>query len=279
MPATAVGTQCERAARRLCHALCPSRGTRQRDVHTTPRVGGHARGVWCPHAARHRRSKAGARQAVRSVRGVPSPEGERLPTALGASRPSTQGVGGLSPSGRAPGWEGQRVAWGGLRQSAVPSGPPRPGALAVPLPGRATRPAPEVCRVARTAVRRWSRPPGSWWRAQTSPHRGVVVLRPGCAAHGDRAPGGLVPPGRPAWVRGTQGPDPEPVRRPRSARQADGGPLQGRGVMPMRPLTTHWSRRHQPPLVPRCGCWRGSPRALGCLRQGTPYTRLIRRNV
>ena len=28
-------------------------------------------------------------------------------------------------------------------------------------------------------------------------------------------------------------------------------------------LTSHWSRRQQPPLVPRCGCWRGSPRALG----------------
>ena len=31
----------------------------------------------------------------------------------------------------------------------------------------------------------------------------------------------------------------------------------------MPPLTTHWSRRQQPPLVPRCGCWRGSPRAFG----------------
>ncbi len=30
-----------------------------------------------------------------------------------------------------------------------------------------------------------------------------------------------------------------------------------------RDLTSHWSRRQQPPLVPRSGCWRGSPRALG----------------
>jgi hypothetical protein len=29
-------------------------------------------------------------------------------------------------------------------------------------------------------------------------------------------------------------------------------------------LTTHWSRRQQPPLVPRCGCWRGSPRDPEC---------------
>ena len=31
--------------------------------------------------------------------------------------------------------------------------------------------------------------------------------------------------------------------------------------------TKHWSRRQQPPLVPRSGCQRGSPRALGSARR------------
>ena len=54
---------------------------------------------------------------------------------------------------------------------------------------RSTRPAPGVCRVARTPVRRWSRPPWLWWRARTRQHRGVVIL-PGREAYGDRHTGG-----------------------------------------------------------------------------------------
>ena len=38
---------------------------------------------------------------------------------------------------------------------------------------------------------------------------------------------------------------------------------EGMGNCEIPRLTSHWSRRQQPPLVPRCGCWRGSPRALG----------------
>ena len=40
--------------------------------------------------------------------------------------------------------------------------------------------------------------------------------------------------------------------RPREARRVWPGPVPSSS--PRR--TTHWSRRQQPPLVPRCGCWR-----------------------
>ena len=42
-----------------------------------------------------------------------------------------------------------------------------------------------------------------------------------------------------------------------------------RGSGARRRLTSHWSRRQQPPLVPRSGCWRGSPRAFGPLCVGS----------
>jgi hypothetical protein len=52
------------------------------------------------------------------------------------------------------------------------------------------------------------------------------------------------------------------------------GECPRRRALPIRPLTSHWSRRQQPPLVPRSGCRRGSPRALDFWaeksRQGWP---------
>jgi hypothetical protein len=75
-------------------------------------------------------------------------------------------------------------------------------------------------------------PPGAWH------HLGIL---PGCEAHRAQPPSRCAGPSQ-AGRRGAS-------RR--------------RRVVPMRPLTTHWSRRQQPPLVPRSGCWRGSPRALG----------------
>jgi len=56
---------------------------------------------------------------------------------------------------------------------------------------------------------------------------------------------------------------PRPTPRARPGGLAGARRSQRRGAVLPRPLTTHWSRRQQPPLVPRCGSWRGSPRALG----------------
>ena len=47
-----------------------------------------------------------------------------------------------------------------------------------------------------------------------------------------------------------------------------GGSRLGQGSVPRRGLTLHWSRRQQPPLVPRSGCRRGSPPALDCPPHG-----------
>ena len=107
-------------------------------------------------------------------------------------------------------------------------------------PQRAT-PARCAGRVAQTPVKRWSRPPWSWWGARTSLHRGVDIL-PGRAAHGARDTVAQALPGPPAWVWG------HTALRPRAGAQeqvkkADGGPPRGRCVVPMRPLTTPWSRR------------------------------------
>ena len=157
-PATAAGTRCGWHVVSASAVHVP--WDTPADARTTPRVGGNPGGVWCLHAARHRRSQVGARQAVLRVRGVPPPEGgvdvvsvpsgargplttaegARLPIALGASGSATPGVGGRTPSGRAPGREGQRVAWGCLRQGAVLSGPPRPSAQTVPPPWRLDEP-------------------------------------------------------------------------------------------------------------------------------------------
>ncbi len=68
----------------------------------------------------------------------------------------------------------------------APSGPTGPVRRPCRTPGRSTSQAPGVSRVAHTArgtpVRRWPKPPWSWWGAQTSLRRGVVLL-PGCGAH------------------------------------------------------------------------------------------------
>ena len=66
------------------------------------------------------------------------------------------------------------------------------------------------------------------------------------------------------------------VSRSSSCTRLGGLPVQDRTLdrraVPSPPLTTHWSRRQQPSLVPRSGCWRGSPRTLG-LRTRRPEKR------
>ena len=57
---------------------------------------------------------------------------------------------------------------------------------------------------------------------QPAPWRGPPL--PGRAAHGDRDPGGLAPPGPPAWVWTHRAPTPAPVRRRRPGRQTGGHP-------------------------------------------------------
>jgi hypothetical protein len=115
---------------------------------------------------------------------------------------------------------------------------PRPGDAAVPQEVAGVAPlGPVRSREGRAwasclGVRPTATAPLGAWR-----HPGLL---PGCGAHRAQTPSRCAGPG-----------------------QADEGPSRGRRVVPMRPLTTHWSRRHQPPLVPRSGCRRGSPRALG----------------
>jgi hypothetical protein len=75
--------------------------------------------------------------------------------------------------------------------------------------------------------------PGAWHH---------LSLLPGCGAHRAQTP-----------------------RRCASADQADGGPSRGEHVVPLRPLTTHWSRppTASAPLRSACASGGGSPRAFG----------------
>ena len=85
----------------------------------------------------------------------------------------------------------------------------------------------------------------------------VLVLLARAWGWGQRVPGGLHV-SLAGWRHG------EVWSHARPGSPAGGGGSPRRSTIPSRPLTTHWSRRQQPPLVPRCGSWRGSPRAFGC---------------
>ena len=102
----------------------------------------------------------------------------------------------------------------------APSGLHRAWAQAVPPPGHATSRAPGGGRVARTPVRHWPMPRWSWERARTSRRHAMGSL-PGCGA--PRAP--------------------TPSRRAGTGQAGRRGSPRGREGVPMRPLTTHWSRR------------------------------------
>ena len=227
-------------------ALCTSRGTRQRMHAPRPGwVGTHAGcGVSTPHdigGPRWGPIRPSSACAVCRRRRVvwtrcqchPVPEG-RCPRRRASVSPSPWAPQGLPPkaweagrrqaarqAGRTSGWRG-----GTCGRAPSSAGHPGPVYRRCRPPGRATRPAPGGCRVARTPVRRWRRPPWSWWGARTSQRRSVGIL-PGRAAHGDRDTRSLAPPGHLAWMWGTQRLYPEPVRRPRAGRQADRGHAEG----------------------------------------------------
>ena len=252
------------AARRLCQAVCTSRRTRQQ-AHA-PRPGwGEVRagcGGCTQHDLRSPRRGHGRPSAARATGCRRRVVGARC---LGQRVPEVcwpRWSAGVSP----PRWGHQCLpprAWEACRRQAVrhagrASGW-RGGACGrAPSPAGHTGPVRRPCRLlgarraqrlgwsvvahpARgTPVRRWPRPLWSWWGAWTSQRRALGLL-PGCGAPSAHTPS----------------------RCAGAGQEGRRGPPRGRGVVPMRPLTTHWSRRQQPSLLRRCGCWRGSPRALG----------------
>jgi hypothetical protein len=176
-----------------------------------------------------------------------------------------------------------------------------PGVAGGPWPGFPTRQG--LCGPRRGGRRRAGRSNGRTPHAPTRGSRGpcrAVRHRRATAVAGrgvDRGAGGLWGPTRPPVM---PSPPPGAVAASRSVvavpagvggcrprRGAEGGPRCGvavarsgpadgrrgwrRDAVLIRPLTTHWSRRQQPSLVPRCGCWRGSPRALGASSPQIPF--------
>ncbi len=190
-------------------------------------------------------------------RRVPCPQPPCLPCRVVARLRRVRVVCGTRQRQSAPGWRCERPA-----PRRVGSGP---------LAARGGAPATVWwCLVTTRGVRRT--PPGTYpcCAALLAARRARSARCPtrsaGCASQ----EGGH----RPCWSRRSRGAVratawPHGVRplRPCAGaslgRRAGEGPSRGQYAVPMRPLTTHWSRRQQPPLVPRSGCWRGSPRALG----------------